>query len=148
MEGRTIVADRSTAPVFEDIRVHVRFKLFALWTSVMFCYIYGDYFELYQPGKLPAMLAGRTALGAVSQGALLGMAAVMAIPSLMGFLSLVLPPTLSRWLNIAFGVIYTVIMVLVIQGGWHFYIFFGIIEIALTSLIVWYAWRWPRQPST
>ena len=65
MEGRTIVADRSTAPVFEDIRVHVRFKLFALWTSVMFCYIYGDYFELYQPGKLPAMLAGRTALGAV-----------------------------------------------------------------------------------
>jgi hypothetical protein len=114
----------------------------------MFCYIYSDYFELYQPGKLPAMLAGRTALGAVSQGALLGMAAVMAIPSLMGFLSLVLPHTLNRWLNIVFGVIYTVIMILVIQGGWHFYIFFGLIEIALTSLIVWYAWRWPRQPST
>jgi hypothetical protein len=39
-------------------------------------------------------------------------------------------------------------MILAIQGGWHFYIFFGLIEIALTSLIVWYAWRWPRQSST
>jgi hypothetical protein len=34
--------------VFEDIRVHVRIKLFALWSSVMFFYIYGDYFELYE----------------------------------------------------------------------------------------------------
>jgi hypothetical protein len=34
---------------FEDIRVHVRLKLFALWSSVMFFYIYGDYFELYTP---------------------------------------------------------------------------------------------------
>jgi len=37
---------------FQDITVPVRFKLFALWVSVLFFYIYGDYFELYQPGKL------------------------------------------------------------------------------------------------
>jgi hypothetical protein len=42
--------------VFEDIKINVRFKLFALWSSVMFCYFYGDYFELYQPGKLQEML--------------------------------------------------------------------------------------------
>lgn len=137
-----------SAPVLDDFGVHVKFKLFALWTSVMFCYIYGDYFELYQPGKLPAMLAGRTALGAVSQGALLGMAAVMAVPSLMGFLVLVLPSRVSRWLNIIFGAAYTVIMVLAIQGGWHFYIFFGLVEIILTALIVWYAWTWPKQPAS
>jgi hypothetical protein len=28
---------------FEDISVRVRLKLFALWSSVMFFYIYGDY---------------------------------------------------------------------------------------------------------
>jgi len=28
---------------------------------------------------------------------------------------------------------------------WMFYIFFGIIEITLTGLVVWYAWKWPRQ---
>jgi hypothetical protein len=135
------------AATLDDIKVHVRFKLFALWSSVMFCYIYGDYFELYQPGKLQGMIAGRTALGAVSQGALLGMAMIMAIPSLMAFLSLVLPSSVNRRLNIILGAAYTVIMILAIQGGWHFYILFGLIEIVLTTLVVWYAWTWPKQPA-
>jgi Family of unknown function (DUF6326) len=130
---------------FEDIKVHVRFKLFALWCSVMFFYVYGDYFELYQPGKLQEITAGRMPFGAISQGALLGMSAVMIIPSLMPFLSLVLPAGLNRWLNIVFGAIYSVIMILVIRGGWHYYVVYGLIEIALTVLIVWYAWTWPKQ---
>jgi hypothetical protein len=141
-----VTTDKRAAVTLDDIRVHVKFKLFALWTSVMFCYVYGDYFELYQPGKLQAMLAGRTALGAVSQGSLLGMAAVVAIPSLMAFLSLVLPPQVNRWMNIILGAAYTAIMILAIVGSWHFYIFFGLIEITLTSLIVWYAWIWPKRP--
>ncbi|QEE31019.1 hypothetical protein FTW19_25250 [Terriglobus albidus] len=134
--------------MLDDIKVHVRFKLSALWCSVMFCYIYGDYFELYQPGKLPQMLSGRTALGSTTQGALLGMAAVMAIPSLMVFLSLTLPAAVSRWLNIVFGVLYTVIMVLAIQGSWHFYAFFGMVEMMLTLAIVWYAWTWQKQSAS
>jgi hypothetical protein len=36
-------------------------------------------------------------------------------------------------------------MLLVIQGGWIFYKFFGVVEMALTSTIVWYAWKWPRS---
>lgn len=132
--------------VLDDIRINVRIKLFALWSSVMFFYIYGDYFELYQPGKLQGMFAGNTAFGAVTQGILLGMSAVMIIPSLMPFLSLVMPARLSRWMNIVFGAIYSAIMVLAIRGGWHFYIVFGMLEITLTLLIVWYAWTWPKQP--
>ena len=131
--------------MLDDIKVHVKFKLSGLWSSVMFCYIYGDYFELYQPGKLQEMLSGRTALGAATQGTLLGMAALMAIPSLMVVLSLLLPATLSRWLNIVLGVLYSTIMVLAIQGSWHFYVFFGLIEIALTVAIVWHAWTWPKR---
>ena len=102
---------------FQDITVPVRFKLFALWVSVLFFYIYGDYFELYQPGKLQQMLAGRMPLGAISQGVLLGMSAVMCIPSLMPFLSLVLSAGINRWVNIVFGALYTVIMILAIRGG-------------------------------
>lgn len=122
-------------------------KLFALWSSVMFCYIYGDYFELYQPGKLQGMIAGKTALGTVSQGILLGMATVMVIPSLMAFLSLVLPSKVNRWLNIILGAAYTIVMILAIQGSWHFYTLFGLIEMILTTLIAWYAWTWPRKPT-
>lgn len=133
--------------MLDDIKVHVRFKLSALWCSVMFCYVYGDYFELYQPAKLQEMLSGRTALGAATQGALMGMAAVMAVPSLMIFLSLILPPTANRWMNIVLGAVYSVIMVLAIRDSWYFYVLLGLIEIVLTLLIVWYAWTWPKQPA-
>jgi hypothetical protein len=130
---------------FHDVKVHVRFKLFALWCSVMFFYIYGDYFELYQPGKLQDMLAGKMDLGAISQSVLLAMAAVMIIPSIMPFLSLVLPVRVNRWTNIVFGVFYSVIMLVSIKGSWHYYVVYGLIEITLTVLIVWYAWTWPKQ---
>lgn len=133
--------------MLDDIKVHVKLKLSGLWCSVMFCYIYGDYFELYQPGKLQEMLSGRTALGPATQATLLGMAVLMTIPSLMVVLSLLLPATLSRWLNIVLGVLYSAIMVLAIQGSWHFYVFFGLIEIALTVGIIWHAWTWPKRPT-
>jgi hypothetical protein len=144
--------DKGNAPEFEDIKVHVRFKLFALWSSVMFFYIYGDYFELYEPGQLQEVISGRMAFGPISQGVLLGMAAVMVIPSLMPFLSLALPTGVNRWVNIVFGAAYSAIMVAVVflairGGGWYFYICFGLIEITLTVLIVWYAWTWPKQPA-
>jgi len=138
-----VIPDRPAVPVLDDIKVHVRFKLSALWASVMFCYIYGDYFQLYQPGQLEAMIAGKMAFFHITQGVLLGMAAVMAIPSLMVFLSLVLPPRANRWVNIVSGTLYTGIMILAIKGGWHYYVFFGLIEITLTILIVWFAWSWP-----
>jgi hypothetical protein len=130
---------------FHDIQIHVRFKLFALWTSVMFCYIYCDYFQLYQPGQLQSMLAAKMALGPITQNVLLGMSAVLIIPALMIFLTVALPPPVSRWLNILFGTLYTLIMILAILGAWHYYVLYGLIEIVLTSLVVWYAWTWPRQ---
>jgi hypothetical protein len=131
--------------LLNDIKVPVRFKLSASWCSVMFCYIYGDYFELYQPGKLQEMLSGRTALGAATQNSLMGMAAIMAVPSLMVLLSLSLPATVSRWLNVILGAVYSLIVVLAVLGSWHFYVFLGLIEIALSLSIVWYAWSWPKQ---
>ena len=85
---------------FEDINVHVRLNLFALWSSVMFFYICGDYFQLWETGQLQQMIAGRMPFAAISQGVLLGMAGVMIVPGLMPFLSLVLPVRLNRWLNI------------------------------------------------
>ena len=141
MDGRHTLA-------FEDIKIHVRFKLFALWSSVMFFYIYGDFFELFQPGKLQEMISARTPLGHVSQGVLLGMSLIMVMPSLMPFLSLILPAGVNRWMNIVLGALYSVIMILVIRGGWHFYVLYGLIEVTLTVLIVWHAWTWPNQPTS
>jgi Family of unknown function (DUF6326) len=138
------------SPALDDFKIHVKVKLSALWASVMFCYVYGDYFELYTPGKLQGMQLGRMGpLGPATQGVLLGASILMAIPSVMVFLSLVLRPTTCRWLNIVLGGIYTAIMLLIaIEGGFVFYVFLAIVEVVLTSLIIWYAWRWPRQPAS
>jgi hypothetical protein len=95
------------------------------------------------------MLSGKMGpRGPTTQGILLGTSAMMAIPSVMVFLPLVLKPRLNRWLNIIFGAIYTVIMLITMPGEWMFYIFLGVIEIVLTTLIVWYAWKWPKHKAT
>jgi hypothetical protein len=38
-------------------------------------------------------------------------------------------------------------MALVIRGAWHFYLLYGLIEIGLTMLVVWYGWTWPKRPN-
>ncbi|MEO8670574.1 MAG: DUF6326 family protein [Tahibacter sp.] len=133
----------------EDVRVPTRYKLSAMWVSVMFCYIYADYFELYLPGKLQGMLAGRMdPLGPVTQGVLVGTAVMLALPSLMILLSVALPPRVCRWLNIVVAIVYTVIQLLVVSGSsWVFYVGFGIVETVLTALVIWTAWTWPRVAS-
>ena len=137
---------KKAATVFDDVKIHVKIKLSALWASVMLCYIYGDYFELYKPGKLHEMLEGKMMpLGPVTQGMLLGTSVLMAIPGVMVFLSLALKPSPNRWANIILGALYTVIMLITMPGAWNFYIFLGVVEVALTALIVWYAWNWPKQ---
>jgi hypothetical protein len=132
--------------VLVDMKVHVRIKIAALWASLMFCYIYGDFFGLFTPGKIQSMLAGNFGpLGPTTQGILVAVSILMAIPGVMVFASLVLPPRLCRWANIVLGSAYTAIMLLTMPGAWPFYIVLGVIEVALTAWIVWCAWTWPRQ---
>lgn len=139
---------RSATRRLADPKVSVKVKLSGLWTSVMFCYIYADYFGLYKPGNLQAMLAGKMGpLGPTTQGMLVLTSAMLAIPAVMVYLSLTLKPGLNRWLNITFGVLYSLIIVVTAWREWAFYKFWGVIEVALTMAAAWYAWRWPLQDS-
>lgn len=135
----------TTLPELEDVKVPVTLKISALWATVMFCYIYGDFFSLFQTGKLTGMMAGKMEpLGPATQGVLLGVAISMAIPSVMIFLSLTLKPRANRWINIIIGVLYTVFVLITMPGAWTFYLFLGSLDMLLTALIVWHAWHWPR----
>ena len=73
-----------------------------------------------------------------------GFSLMMAIPSLMITLTLVLQATASRWLNVAISLIYTVIVILTMQGAPLNYLFMGSVDVALTLVIAWVAWTWPR----
>jgi hypothetical protein len=138
--------DKTGGLKLQDTKVDVKIKLAALWASLMFCYIYGDYFGLFQPGNLRDMLDGKMGpLGPTTQAVLLATSALMAVPSLMVFLSLALPPAVNRVANIVLGLFYAVVMLISMPGAWAFYIALGIVEIVLSLMIVWSAWRWPRR---
>ena len=130
--------------MLDDLKVHTKIKLAALWASVMFCYIYADFFGLFSPGQLATMNQGVIPpLGRSTDGVMIFVSAMMAAPSLMIFLSVALPAWPNRLLNIVCGALYTGIIGLTMWTGAHF-IFYGVIEIALTLLIIFYAWKWPR----
>jgi hypothetical protein len=134
-----------TNKTLEEFRAPTKVKLALLWTSLMFLYIYNDYFSLYTPGTIAEMAAGRLGpLGQASAGVLVGVSMMLAIPALMIFLSVSLPPLLSRWLNVILGVAYTAIEALTLPHSPLFYTIVVTVEIALTVLVVWYALRWPK----
>jgi uncharacterized membrane protein len=131
----------------EDFKVNVKIKLAALWTSVMFCYIYEDYFELYVPKKLERIISGDGLLNTPMK--LFFASFVLIIPALMIFLSILLIPKLSRLFNMIFGALYTALMLWIASNysdKWlTFALSFAIIESIITLIIVWYAWKWPRH---
>jgi len=117
----------------------------------MFCYVYGDFFGLFVPNRIQHLMDGESGVGATTPLKLLFFAIMMTWPSVMIFLSLALGAKINRWLNIILGLFYTAIMVLVgatsIEEWMIFYVYFAAIEIILTLLIVWHAWRWQREGS-
>jgi hypothetical protein len=132
----------------EALKINVKLKLSALWAALMLLYIYADHFSLFRTGQIEKMISGRIGPFPVTQGSLLVFSILMIIPAVMVFLSLALKPTVSRWANIILGVLYTCVNISNLIGEtWVYYIFFAIVEIVLTSLIVWYAWNW-RNPES
>jgi hypothetical protein len=86
----------------------------------------------------------------MTRGLLLGAAVLVETAIAMVLLARVLEYRLNRWANIIAGVIHTlaVALSLVMGGGTPalYYLFFATIEIACTSFIIWYAWRWRPVP--
>ncbi len=135
---------------FADFKINIKIKLAFLWTSLMFCYIYGDYFLLYAPNKVESLVSGDNNLDTPIK--LFLAALLLVIPALMICLSILLKPKINRILNITFGIIYTLIMLLIaftsLSEWLIFYVFLAIIESIITSIIVWNAIKWTKNVIT
>lgn len=133
--------------MLENPKVNIKIKLAALWASATFCYLYGDYFELYTPDKVNSFISGVNGLDSPIK--LLIASIVLAIPSLMVGASILLKPKLNRILNILFGTLFTVMMLFIgfnsMTEWYSFYVFLAFLESIITGLIVWYAWKWPKH---
>jgi hypothetical protein len=128
-----------------DIKSMDRKVLFStLWIFAVLNYIYADVFNLFfNP-------AGQAVTAAMPAGASLVFAVLMETSILMIILSRVLKRGANRWANIATGIFNTgfVAWSLIGQASMPFYVFFAVVEIACTLLIVCLAIKWKPMVET
>lgn len=125
----------------------IRARLSVLWIFATLNYIYADVFVCFDA---LASKEVRSHFIDFSPRAWLGIAMLMEIPMVMILLSWILKPSANRWANIIAGVIETLAVLLTQLIGplfkltttTSYYVFFGMMEVPCTLLIVWYAWKW------
>jgi len=135
--------------MLENQKVNIKIKLASLWASATFCYLYGDYFELYTPDKVSSLITGDNIMD--NPTTLLIASIILAIPSVMVAASIFLKPKINRILNLLFGTLFTIMTMfigIISTNEWYiFYVFLAFLESIITALIVWYAWKWPKEKS-
>jgi uncharacterized protein DUF6326 len=124
--------------------VDMKVRLSTLWLFATLNYLYCDVVTVMDPQKLKQFLAGTVGGMEITPGFLLGAGILVEIPIAMILLSRLLKYEPNRWANIIAGIIMTVVQILTLlpSSSTIYYVFFSIIEIATTALIVWYAWKW------
>ncbi len=140
---------RTSSKSLTNYSINIKIKLAALWTALMFLYIYADFFQLMTPKKLESMINLETPVGPTSPEILVIFSVILIIPALMTFLSVFLKPQINKWLNIAIAFLYACISILIIvttiDDEWHtFYVIFNFVETIVFAIIIWQAWKWPR----
>jgi MFS family permease len=130
-------------------KMDMKSKLSTLWIFAALNYLYCDVVGLMDRELLRQFLTGNVDGIPVTQGFLLGASILVEIPIAMVLLSRFLPYRANRWANIAAGTIMTAVQSATLFVGIPapYYLFFSVIEIATTVVIVWLAWNW-REPVT
>ena len=138
---------KKTGRILEDVKINVKIKLAALWVALMFLYIYADISVQLQPGIIEQIIAGEIEGIQITSTLLCLTAILMSIPSVMLLLSLTLKPQANRWINIIVSILHIglAIRLMLMPGGWAFSYIYSIGQIVCLLLIVWSAWKWPKQ---
>ena len=122
---------KETAP-----KTEMKIVLAALWIAHFLLWTFGDMASLLQEITEP-----------VDNNLLLFVAVPLAITqALMIFFSLVGKAKVMRWVNMIVAVVFLLFNVGFIaeaQFGWDYLLGAG--YLLFNGLIVWYAWKWPKQ---
>ena len=121
-------------------------KLFTLWIFVTVNYIFCDIFTLFYSENLKQLMSGAMGGMDITETFLFAFSVIMELPMLMIVLSRLLPYKFNRLANIAVGIFMTLIQTATLFGdNMLHYVFFSIIEITTTIIIVWIAIRWKNE---
>ena len=138
---------KKAAGILEDRKVNVKVKLALLWVALMFLYVYNDIFSMYQPGHVADLFEGHLEGVQFTQALLIGAAILMAFPSFMVLLSLILKARVNRIVNIVVGIFHILVLIGTQFVGesetWLYWRFNELLEAMFLVLIIWSAWKWP-----
>ncbi|AUI57750.1 DUF6326 family protein [Amycolatopsis sp. BJA-103] len=147
--SRTAPENAPSQNTLEDLRMPVRVRLAAAWTSFMFLYIYVDYLALYKPGFLDGLLAGVVHKFETGPTFVTIALTLMAVPILMILLSATLPARVNRAINLVVATLYIPVSMFNATGEtWTYSYFYGIsigLEVLLLAFILRSAWTWPHR---
>jgi hypothetical protein len=129
---------------------NVKIKLSALWAARMLSGLQGDSTRLHDPVALKNLVAGASAVP-VTNELLLVMSIIFAVPIFMSFLSLTLKYPTVRRANLSIGIFFVVFdliflgLTLFLWSFSAYETFWSFVYLVFTALVVWYAWKWPKQ---
>jgi hypothetical protein len=130
------------------IALDVRIILSALWVARMLCGLQGDSTRFHDPVALNELVAGSSEIP-VTNMLLLVLSVLLSLPIIMSILSLTLKTTVNRRVNLGAGIFFVIyelfFLIFVYSHSAAYEIFWGIGYLVSAVLIVWYAWKWPKQ---
>jgi hypothetical protein len=104
---------------------------------------------LMEPDMIDNIRAGELFGMEIGPEMLLIGAVIYVIPLMMVVLPLILKGSTNRWANIIVGAVYTFLGFTEIAeqaaDPWAYRILMTLLKIGFSALIVWYAWKWPKQ---
>ncbi len=117
----------------------VRIILSASWVCLALIYLLGDVLRIFAGDFTPGEISGVK----ITQGMMLGISAMMVIPILMIFLTLVAGQPAIRWANIIVAVFFFIFNLFGLPtypGAYDKFLL--IISMVFNALTVWTAWNW------
>jgi len=130
--------------------LHVRMILAVLWIAGMLSSLNGDTYRLHDSVELQSYLANASSIK-ITPGLLLVMSIIFVVPIFMSVLTLMLKYSLSRLANRIVGILYALIILgfwvlgLVVLRSPGYQIVWATAQLVFALLVVWYAWKWPKQ---
>ena len=143
----TSTSSASATPSSTLSPVDVRVRLSALWIATMFLFAYVDLFTLFRPDFRQTLDSGRVFVFDLNGAFLLGTTVYVAVPSLLIYLSLVLPWRVNRLVNLVAAAVYGITILGGAIGEWGYYVFGSVLESVLLGLVIHHAWTW-RPPAS
>jgi len=127
----------------------VKLKLSVLWVFEAVCMSATVLLALMTEGAIEQVIAGEIEGMKITEGALLFISIFWLIPLTMAFLSLILKDSTNRWANIIAGIAWAAFGILDVGDTLmreHYALsVLSAIKTVVAVLIIWLAWKWPKQ---